>query len=360
MEEGGVLGSVMIGLEGTRLSAPERELLRHPRVGGVILFTRNYESPEQLAVLTAEIHALRDPPLLIAIDQEGGRVQRLRAGFTTLPALAALGRVHDRSPAQAAALAETTGWLMAIELRCVGVDFSFAPVLDVDSGVSSVIGDRAFHRDPHVVSALAAAYVRGMRRAGMAATGKHFPGHGSVCADSHHELPVDPRDYAQIAALDLVPFARLGAQGLEAVMAAHVLYSGADERLAGFSSFWIGEVLRGRLGFRGAVFSDDLLMGAAVVAGDISERTGDALRAGCDMVLVCRGLDEAAAAAECALRVPAPAGAAQRLARMRSRGNMAFDRLRAGGDWQAAVRAVGEYAADRPGADPTAPGTLLT
>lgn len=362
LKEGdGVRGSVMMGLEGTQMSVAERELLRHPQVGGVILFTRNYESPAQLTALTADIHALRDPPLLIAIDQEGGRVQRLRDGFTPLPALATFGRVHDQSPAQSLALAETAGWLMAIELRCVGVDFSFAPVLDIDSGVSSVIGDRAFHRDPQVVSTLAAAYVRGMRRAGMAATGKHFPGHGSVCADSHHELPIDPRPYEEIAVLDLVPFAHLSAQGLEAVMTSHVRYSAADERLAGFSAFWIGEVLRRRLGFQGAVFSDDLLMGAAVVVGDIGERTEDALRAGCDMVLVCRGLDAAAAAAERALRVPAPAGAAQRLERMRARrDDIAFERLRADADWQVAVRTLGEYATGRPGADPTAPGVLLT
>lgn len=343
------IGPIMVGLEGTQLSAAERELLRHPQIGGVILFTRNFESPRQLAALNAGIHALRDPPLLIAVDQEGGRVQRLRPGFTALPAVAALGRIYEESPARATALAETTGWLMAIELRCVGVDFSFAPVLDLDRGVSGVIGDRAFHQDPEAVAGLAAGYVRGMHRAGMAATGKHFPGHGSVAADSHHELPVDPRPYERIAAEDLLPFARLAAQGLDAVMAAHVRYSAVDEGLAGFSPFWMGEVLRGRLGFRGVAFSDDLQMAAADAAGGIADRARSALRAGCDMVLICRGLEEAAAAADGLGDERLPAESLQRLARMRARDGVRYKELISSPAWREAVRDVEGYAAGRPG-----------
>lgn len=333
-------GPVMAGIEGPGLSQEERELLRHPAVGGVILFSRNYESGEQLRALTADIHALRDPPLLIAIDQEGGRVQRLREGFTALPPLATFGRLHDRAPAQALAAAETAGWLMAAEMLEAGIDLSFAPVLDLDTGVSGVIGDRAFHADPAVVAALGAAYVRGMRRAGMPATGKHFPGHGSVSADSHHALPVDPRPFEQIEAMDLVPFERLARDGgIDAMMAAHVLYSAVDERLAGFSRYWIRDVLRGRCGFEGAVFSDDLLMAAARAAGDVAESALVALDAGCDMVLVCRGTEEVARAVEA---VGAPrAGSARRIGRLRPRRRPRAG-LRTTARWRRAVDSLRE------------------
>jgi beta-N-acetylhexosaminidase len=314
---GGNIGPIMIGVEGTGLDAAERELLRHPCVGGVILFSRNFESVSQLIALTREIHEFRDPPLLIAIDQEGGRVQRLREGFTPLPPLAVFGRIHARSPERAASLAETCGWLMAMEMRSVGIDLSFAPVLDLDRGVSGVIGDRAFAAGPELVAALASRYVSGMRRAGMAATGKHYPGHGSVAEDSHLALPVDPRPLECIEAEDLVPFARLAREGLEAMMVAHVRYSAVDDRLAGFSPFWLQEVLRGRLGFDGAIISDDLLMAAADVAGDVPERAVAALDAGCDMVLVCRGLEPAAAAADGIAGRAQPPAAAARLARLR-------------------------------------------
>lgn len=315
------IGPVMIGLEGMSPSAEERELLRHPRVGGVILFTRNFESLAQLRALSQEIHSIRKPPLLIAVDQEGGRVQRLREGFTRLPPASVFGRIHAESPERAAALAETCGWLMAAEMRSVGIDLSFAPVLDLDRGVSSVIGDRAFHAQPMVVAALAESYASGMRRAGMAATGKHFPGHGSVAEDSHLALPVDARSWDEIEAEDLVPFAQLARRGLEAMMVAHVRYSAVDDRLAGFSRFWLEDVLRQRLGFRGAVFSDDLLMAAADVAGDMRERTLAALDAGCDMVLVCRGLEAAAAAVDAVADRSVSRNASKRLARLRPSGD---------------------------------------
>jgi len=281
------LGPLMIDLAATELGAEERELLAHPLVGGVILFTRNYVNPEQLTALVTAIHAVREPRLLVAVDHEGGRVQRFREGLTRLPAAALFGDLYDRDARRARRLAEAGGWLMAVELRSLGVDFSFAPVLDLNFGVSSVIGDRAFHRRPDVVAELAQAYMRGMQHAGMAATGKHFPGHGAVRADSHLELPIDTRRYEDILVEDLLPFERMIDNGLAAVMPAHVVYSQVDSRPAGFSPFWIKEVLRKRLGFQGVVFSDDLHMEAAGVAGGYVERAHAALQAGCDMALVC-------------------------------------------------------------------------
>ena len=230
------LGPVMLGLEGPELSAQERELLRHPLVGGVILFTRNYQSPAQLTALTGVIHALRQPRLLIAVDHEGGRVQRFRDGFTRLPAVRRLGELYDQDRMRAKQLARGTGWLMAAELRAVGVDFSFAPVLDLDHGVSSIIGDRAFHSDPEAVADLAHAYVSGMQKAGMEAVGKHFPGHGGIAADSHLELPVDPRPLAVLETADLLAFERMIHYGLAALMPAHVRYPAVDDQPAGFSA----------------------------------------------------------------------------------------------------------------------------
>ena len=281
------LGPLMLDLAGTELQAQERERLRHPLVGGVVLFTRNYESPEQLAALTRAIHASRETQLLIGVDHEGGRVQRFLGEFTVLPPARRLGAIYDDNPKRAKRLARTFGWLMATELRSVGVDFSFAPVLDLDRGVATVIGDRAFHRDPEAVADLAHGYMSGMMQAGMVATGKHFPGHGGCAEDSHLTLPVDEREFPDLEVEDLVPFERLIHYGIAAVMAAHVLYPRIDSRPAGFSRFWITEVLRRRLGFQGVIFSDDLSMGGAKEAGDVVDRARAALTAGCDMALVC-------------------------------------------------------------------------
>jgi beta-N-acetylhexosaminidase len=281
------LGPVVIDVAGTELNAEDRQRLLHPLTGGVILFTRNYESPEQLRALTSEIHALREPALVIAVDHEGGRVQRFREGFTRLPPMRALGLAWDGNPAHARHLAHEAGFVLASELRAHGVDLSFAPVLDIDHGNSSVIGDRSFHRDNKAVAELSLAVVQGMKEAGMSAVGKHFPGHGHVRADSHLELPVDERPYDRIARDDLVPFVRLIEAGLAAIMPAHIVFSAVDSRPAGFSDVWLKRILRDELGFDGLVFSDDLSMEGARAFGGITTRAVAALDAGCDMLLVC-------------------------------------------------------------------------
>lgn len=281
------LGLVMLDLEGKALTREDRQRLLHPLTGGVILFSRNYESPHQIAGLTAEIHALRDPPLLIAVDHEGGRVQRFREGFTLLPPMRALGEVWDQHPQRARHLAHAAGYVLATELRACGVDLSFTPVLDLDFGSSTVIGNRAFHCDPLAVCELAVALVEGLRQGGMAAVGKHFPGHGFVAADSHTDVPVDARSYTEIEQADLIPFQHLVRHGLSAVMPAHVIYPKVDSKPAGFSSVWLSQVLRGQMHFHGVIFSDDLCMEGARVAGTVVERAQTALDAGCDMVLVC-------------------------------------------------------------------------
>jgi beta-N-acetylhexosaminidase len=310
------LGPVMLDLAGPQLAAADRERLLHPLVGGVIHFSRHYESPAQIRALNAELHALR-PGLLIAVDHEGGRVQRFRDGFTPIPPMRQLGTQWDSDPGGAQAEAHRLGRIMAGELTSHGVDFSFAPVLDLDYGGSSVIGDRALHRDPQATAQLAGALIAGMRECGMASVGKHFPGHGFVRADSHHEVPIDERPFAAIAAADLVPFAQLVAAGLDAVMPAHVIYPAVDAQPAGYSTKWLREILRGRLGFDGMLFSDDLGMVGAHGAGDMLARAGLALAAGCDMVLVCNDLP-AAEALLGQLRVKPKADLQRRAARMRA------------------------------------------
>ena len=281
------LGPLMIDLEGPVMSAPERELLRHPLVGGVILFTRNYTDPDQLTALVTSIHEVRTPPLIVGVDHEGGRVQRFRTGFSRLPPLRRIGHEFDLNPKAGTDLARQMGWLMAAELRSHGVDISFAPCVDLDYGVSEIIGDRAFHARADVVGPLAVAYMHGMREAGIAATAKHFPGHGAVVADSHLALPVDRRGLADLED-DLAPYRRLIANGLPAVMVAHVLFPAVDPAIASLSSRWIRDVLRGELRFQGVVFADDLSMkGAAAAVGDVVTRARAALAAGCDMLPVC-------------------------------------------------------------------------
>jgi beta-N-acetylhexosaminidase len=288
-------GPVMLDVAGTALTDEERERLGDPLVGGVILFARNFTGSEQLAALTAEIRALREPALVIAADHEGGRVQRFRSdGFTRLPPMRALGRLWDDDHVAALEAARATGFVLAAELIAHGVDLSFTPVLDLDYGGSRVIGDRAFHRDPQVVATLAAALVAGLADAGMACVGKHFPGHGYVEADSHHEIPIDPRDFDAVWAADIAPYRHRLGRLLAGVMPAHVIYANIDAQPAGFSAFWLQDVLRGRLAFGGAIFSDDLTMEGACVAGDIVARARAAHAAGCDMVLVCNRPDLAA------------------------------------------------------------------
>jgi beta-N-acetylhexosaminidase len=281
------LGPLMIDIEGLALDARDRELLAHPLVGGVILFSRNYADRAQLMALCHDIHALRSPPLLIAVDHEGGRVQRFRAGFTELPAMARLGEHYARQPQAALSLATELGWLMAAELRAVGVDFSFAPVLDLYTPTSRVINERAFHAEPEVVGRLAQAFVRGMHGAGMSAVGKHFPGHGTVAADSHHELPIDRRPLSRLRHRDMVPFRLLCAAGIEAIMPAHILFPAVDSVPVGYSKRWLSDILRGELQFQGAIFSDDLSMSGAAIGNSPVERAHAALAAGCDICLMC-------------------------------------------------------------------------
>lgn len=276
---------VMIDVDGTQLVDEDKALLRHPAVGGLILFTRNYEDPQQLRYLVQSIRAER-PEILIAVDHEGGRVQRFREGFITLPPMAVLGKHYQEAPQAALSGATLVGQLMAAELVDLGIDISFAPVLDVDAGISTIIGDRSFHKDPQVVTLLASAFIDGMQLAGMAATGKHFPGHGSVVADSHLELPVDPRALAEIKAHDMVPFVAL-ADRLQGIMPAHIVYPEVDTQPAGFSQYWLQTILRQELGFHGIIFSDDLGMEGAAQVGGYAERAEAAFTAGCDMVLAC-------------------------------------------------------------------------
>ena len=292
------LGPLMADLKGLELLEEERDFLKHPAIGGVIFFSRNYESAEQIADLTRRIHEIRKPPILLAVDQEGGRVQRFRDEFAHLPPIAKIGQFYKQDANKALKLAETAGWLMASEVLSVGVDISFAPVLDLDLGISSVIGDRSFHKQADIVGELAQAYQRGMHAAGMITVGKHFPGHGGVTVDSHHGLPIDERSLADLELNDLLPFEHLMHNNLNAIMAAHILFPQVDDQPVGFSHKWITEILREQYSFQGAIFSDDLSMGGAEWAGDYPQRAKMSLDAGCDMVLVCNKPDEAIRVAE--------------------------------------------------------------
>jgi beta-N-acetylhexosaminidase len=323
-------GSLMLDIAGTWLTAEDRQLLRQPQVGGLILFARNIESPQQVRELSMAVRAVR-PDVLLAVDQEGGRVQRLRQGFVRLPAMAAIAAKPN-----AEQLAEHCGWLMATEVLAVGLDLSFAPVLDLDFQRSKVVGSRSFNGDPQLATLLAGAFIRGMQAAGMAATGKHFPGHGWAEADSHVAIPVDERSLDEIRAADLLPFKLLSKQ-LAAVMPAHVIYPQVDALPAGFSRRWLQDILRGELQFDGVIFSDDLSMAGAHVVGDAASRIEAALSAGCDMGLVCndRGAAELALSALQRLRVAAPSG----LQRMRGQAVASTD-YRQQPRWLTAVGAL--------------------
>ncbi len=332
----------MLDVEGVALTPADRDLLREPAVGGVILFTRNYESPDQIADLVAEIRALRTPPLLIAVDHEGGRVQRFRNGFSPIPAMRHFGLVYDTDPDTALGLARQAGWLMASELRAAGIDLCFAPCVDLDWGVSEVIGDRAFHRRPEAVADLAAAFSRGLRSAGMAAVAKHFPGHGAVVADSHLQLPVDRREYGDVLD-DMQPYEKLISNShIAGVMLAHVVYREMDDMPAGFSEFWIERELRSRLGFGGAVFCDDLSMKATSAYGSMRRRARRALDAGCDMVLVCNDRRRAEQAVQALNDYSSPLSLV-RLARLHGTSHALRETLRASELWQQANAAFARW-----------------
>jgi beta-N-acetylhexosaminidase len=277
---------LIIGLPGKTLTDADRRQLAAPQVSGVILFSRNFESRDQVVDLIDDIRAERPEPFLVCVDQEGGPVQRFRDGFTRLPALARIGQVYERDAQSAIRAAEEHAWVMASEMRAIGIDLSFAPVVDLARG-NRAVGERAFHADPQITSELAQAYLRGMRLAGMAATIKHFPGHGTVAEDTHFDAAVDPRPLEELLATDLVPFADAIASGAEAVMMAHVTYPAVDARAAGYSRVWIEDVLRGELGFRGCVIGDDIGMAAAEQVGSIAARIEAHLLAGCDLLLAC-------------------------------------------------------------------------
>ncbi len=336
----------MLDVDGLALTPADRELLREPAVGGVILFTRNYESPAQIADLVAEIRALRSPPLLVAVDHEGGRVQRFRDGFSAIPPMRLIGREYHRDPAGGLSLARETGWLIGAELRAASIDLCFAPCVDLDWGVSEIIGDRAFHAKPDAVSELAAEFCRGLRSAGMAAVAKHFPGHGAVVADSHLKLPIDRREYS-ILLDDMRPYERLNANGLIAgVMLAHIIYRELDDMPAGFSRYWIENELRNRVGFGGAVFCDDLSMKATESYGTMPERAQRALAAGCDMVLVCNDRNAARKTVD-ALNAYSNPLSLVRLARLHGTGQVMRETLLASEHWQQASAAVGRFS-ERP------------
>jgi len=286
------LGPLMVDVAGFELTQEEREFLQHPLIGGVILFARNFADRIQVMELIRQIKAVRDPGLLIAVDQEGGRVQRFREGFTGLPPLHQIGRLYDTDQDKARQMASTHGWLMAAEMLDLGLDISFAPCVDLDYGLSEVIGDRALHAKPEIVASLSLAYMQGMHRAGMAATAKHFPGHGGVTIDSHLALPEDYRSRNDLID-DLRPYQTLIEHGLEAVMVAHIRYTAIDTDIASLSPYWLQHELRNTLGFQGAIFSDDLDMGGAEEAGSVPERTRIALTAGADMALICNNPEAA-------------------------------------------------------------------
>jgi beta-N-acetylhexosaminidase len=333
------LGSVMVDIEGTELQAHEIERLMDPMVAGVIFFSRNFESAEQIKKLSQQIHDLRHPKLLIGVDHEGGRVQRFRSGFTHIPPMRVLGELYNQDKQYSYEVAEKVGWLLAAELLSVGIDFSFAPVLDLDYGGSKVIGDRAFHANPIAVGNLAFHVMNGMRKAGMASVAKHFPGHGFIEADSHLEVALDERPFAEIQQHDIQPFLRLIENGVDAIMPAHVIYSQIDKNPAGFSEHWLQDVLRKQCHFEGAIISDDMSMKAATEFGSASERVRQALQAGCDLVLVC---NDPMAADEVLSKVHWHSDTLShaRLIRLHAHGKFDYSKLQYDPLWQAAITVI--------------------
>ncbi|OTG64727.1 beta-N-acetylhexosaminidase [Acinetobacter silvestris] len=335
-----MIGALMLDIAGTELTLEDIELLQAPQVGGMILFARNIESPAQVRALTDHMRQIR-PDILIAVDQEGGRVQRLKHGFSLLPAMGQFGELYLTEPEKALALAEKCGWLMAIEVLAVGIDFSFAPVLDLND-ISDVIGDRGFAQNMTDIVPLVDAFMHGMKRAGMATTGKHFPGHGSVKADSHVAAAIDTRSYDEIYHKDMQSFIKLMPQ-LDALMPAHVIYEKVDPNPAGFSKFWLQKILRQQFNYDGVLFSDDLTMQAACVAGGADARIQAALNAGCDMGLVCNHRESARTALAGIENLPLPNQ--ERLERMRGKiPNIQIGaQLELGNEWQAVRKAIEEF-----------------
>jgi len=334
------LGPLMVDVAGARLTPEDREVLEHPLVGSVILFTRNYENPEQVAALVRDLRAVRRPPLLVAVDHEGGRVQRFREGFSRIPNMRIIGHTWDRDRQAGRHLARQVGWLLGAELRAVGIDLAFTPVVDLDFGASEIIGDRAFHRSPEAVAELAISLMGGLKEAGMAATAKHFPGHGYVVADSHIALPVDHRKLADLDQ-DLFPYRRLVDNGLPSIMAAHVVFDQVDTLPASLSARWIDGYLRRELGFSGCVFADDLSMAGAAHFGDVVARAELAWAAGCDVLPICNDRRAVHQALE-RFRPEARPASQLRLARLHGpAGAPDLATLRASTRWQECVAAAG-------------------
>ena len=336
------MGPVMLDVQGTSLSQEDKEILQHPLVGGLIFFTRNYHSPEQIADLSQQIRIAAKKPLLIAVDHEGGRVQRFRDGFSLIPAMGKLWEMSEHNLSLAKELAKQSAVLMALEVQAVGIDISFAPVLDINN-ISDVIGDRSFHQQPDFVTDLAEAFIDGLHQVGMKATGKHFPGHGSVKADSHIDLPIDTRPKADIFQQDLLPFKQLIARGkVDALMPAHVIFPDVDSQAVGFSRYWLQDILRENLGFKGVIFSDDLSMEGAACVGGYVERAEAAQQAGCDMLLLCNNRDGCIDVIDNA-NITIEEKSNQRLLALLKSSTSGLNELKENPNWQHARKVLAEY-----------------
>ena len=336
------MGPVMLDVHGTSLSQEDKEILQHPLVGGLIFFTRNYQSPEQIADLSQQIRIAAKKPILIAVDHEGGRVQRFRDGFSLIPAMGKLWQMSEKNLTLAKELAKQSAILMALEVQAVGIDISFAPVLDINN-ISDVIGDRAFHQQPDYVTELAEAFIDGLHQVGMKATGKHFPGHGSVKADSHIDLPIDNRSKADVFQQDLVPFQQLIARGkVDALMPAHVIFPDIDSQAVGFSHYWLQNILREQLGFNGVIFSDDLSMQGAASVGGYIERAEAAQAAGCDMLLLCNNRDGCIDVLDNA-NISISSVGAQRLSMLLKKADSQWSSLKNNSAWQQARQSLSNF-----------------